>query len=172
MLLPGVLQVKLEDIEVGTSYTSSIKHSLRPSTQAQSRAEVGTYRVLRKRSSVSAKSSTFSIAEPAAKCSKVESKTGSDIKLQETIGNSVVKHSIHEQALPASFLLAGPSYYRDTDTQPPKKKSRLEKKAKKKVRKSNNLESWSLASKSSPPELNSLRRHTRAKKTGSCASSR
>lgn len=169
MSLSGVFQVKSEESGVGTRYSSSIKQSLRPSTQAQSRAEVGTYRISRKRSSVSVKSST-SIAEPAVKCSKVESKTGSVIKLEEAIGTGVVNHGIHEQALPASFLLAGPSYYRDTE--PPKKKFRLEKKAKKKVRKSNNLESWSLASKSSPPELNSLRRHTRAKKTGSCASSR
>jgi hypothetical protein len=172
--LSDPLTGKLE--ERGRDLLRSIKESLRPSTQAQSRAEVGTYRVYRKRSNT-AKSAT-SLVEPVAKCSKVESKTDVDIKLERKIEVSVTNHGIHEQALPASFLIAGTSYSRDTNTsQPPNKKSKLDKKAKKKDKKSQKSESpkgatGSSTSKSSPPELNSLRRHTRAKKTGSCASSR
>ncbi|XP_045199519.2 E3 ubiquitin-protein ligase TRIP12-like isoform X2 [Mercenaria mercenaria] len=174
-LFSDTFKGKIEECGTGQTLSRSIKQSLRPSTQAQSRAEVGTYRVSRKRSNV-AKSST-SVVEPVAKCSKVESRTDSDIKLEKKIEVSVTNHGIHEQALPASFIIAGTSYSRDNNpTQPPKKKSKLDKKAKKKDKSSHKLESpkgatGSSTSKSSPPELNSLRRHTRAKKTGSCASS-
>lgn len=173
--LSDTFKGKTEDSGIVQSWTSSIKLSLRPSTQAQSKAEVGTYRVSRKRSN--AANSSTSVVEPVAKCSKVESRTDSDIKSEKRIEVSVVNQGIHEQALPPSFLIAGPSYSRDFPSQPPKKKSKLDKKSKKKDKKSHKLESQkgatgSSASKSSPPELNSLRRHTRTKKTGSCASSR
>lgn len=171
--LSDTLKGKTEDTV--QSWTSSIKLSLRPSTQAQSKAEVGTYRVSRKRSNTT-KSST-SVVQPVAKCSKVESRTDSDIKSEKRIEVSVVNQGIHEQALPQSFLIAGPSFSRDFPSQPPKKKCKLDKKSKKRDKNSHKLESpkgatGSSASKSSPPELNSLRRHTRTKKTGSCASSR
>lgn len=169
-------KTKSETQTFASSFWSSIKSCLRPSTQAQSRAEIGTYRVSRKRSHVSAKSSASSVPEPAIKCSRVDAKVDSDIKSEKKVEtSSVVNQGIHEQPLPASFLIAGPSYVRDSYPQPPKKKSKLDKKAKK-DKKSHKADSstkgatGSSGSKS-PPELNSLRRHTRGKKTGSCASS-
>lgn len=162
---------------VGIGIVNSKKQSLRPSTQAQSKAEVGTYRVSRKRSNTTKSSSSSTLSGPAAKCSKVESNTDSDFKSETKKEPSVVNQGIHEQALPPSFLIAGTSYSKDLYPQPPKKKAKLEKKLKKKDKKSQREDSpkgatGSSPSKSSAPELNSLRRHTRAKKTGSCASSR
>ncbi|KAL4220729.1 Ubiquitin-protein ligase [Mactra antiquata] len=168
---------KSKDNIVDVNFGNVRKQSLRLSTQAQSKAEIGTYRISRKRSNNSLnKSSTSSstvTGESAAKCSKVESLTDKDKKV-ETKKETTSVQGLFGQALSSSiFSAAGPSYSRDLYPEIPKKKVKLDKKLKKKLHKedSNKEATGSSPSKSSAPELNSSRRTTRTKKTGSCASS-
>ena len=146
------------------SSQSSIKLKLRPSTQAQSHAEVGIYRISRKRS----KSSQSSVSG-----TKVELTKESVLKSDKKLDSSAVKQGIEEDT-PYTPQLPGKSGI--FDIRPPTKKPKIESKGKKKEKSQPKLKSskepQTSSSSSSPPGLISLRRNTRSKKTGSCASSR
>lgn len=149
-----------------------IKRCLRASTQAQSRAEAGTYRVSRKRTSLAKAANSET---PPLKTVKVEGDSGvkSEKKSeQEKSHTSVIKQESSKNSV-LSISQPGPSNSKQEKVS--KKKAKLEKKSKKdKLLKAelSKLSVDSSTSKTSPPGLNSLRRQTRAKKTGSCASSR
>lgn len=148
---------------------------MRASTQAQSKAEVGTYRVYRKRTKHTEKS-TETAAEPVpSKVNKTETDNSSKSsgKRHEKVENSVIKHTGNKQVVQSTSPQAGPSHSKDSKVQ--KKKSRSEKKSKKDKLLKFELDKAceeSSTCQSPAPGLKSLRRQTRAKKTGSCASSR
>ncbi|WAR12555.1 TRIPC-like protein, partial [Mya arenaria] len=153
---------------------ASIKHCLRASTQAQSRAEVGTYRISRKRTKATVASPYSDTFEPATKLHKLDKLVDVNFISERKIDNNT-NQDIQVESLPASFLVTvpGTSYPRVKDSLSGEKKLKEKKRRKEKRKKSDLGEGPSerKTNSSVPPEPKSLRRKHRARKTGSCASS-
>ena len=158
-------------------FSVPLKQCLRASTQAQSRAEVGTYRVSRKRSN-----KTVTSSEPVPKVTKRESQVDADLNKGKEVCVVELNRTYISLGNAASSSFNNCSAKPGSSTKTLKTKDTVAcndlnwVKDKKSKRKDKHLKKETKTGESSsglePPGLNSLRRKTRGKKTGSCASSR